>query len=162
MPFRRSNKRPINSEKHEITWSFLADASAGFTVDLAVGTKDVTSASEVRVGSVVNSVFVEFNVSNNASTLMVFHWKFQKSPFGTALSNASTYDQVDKRFTFKRGMEMLPNSSTDTMQIKRIFVIRVPPRFRRMGDGDKLQLQFQKTSATGTNLCGIAIYKEYF
>ncbi len=151
-----------HSEKHEITWSNLADASASFTITIATGTKDVTAASEVRIGSIINAVYLEFNVNNDATTDMIFHWAVRKSPFGTTMTNSGTYDQVDKRFILKRGMEMLPASSSDSMLFKRIVVVKIPKKYQRMGDGDALELQAQKSSATATNFCGFAIFREQY
>ncbi len=155
--------RPVvNTEKHEITWTKLADAAIAQDVVIATGTKDVTAAGEVRIGSHIDWVYIEFNVSNDATTDMVFHWSFIKGPFGTTITNPSTYDQPDKRFIIKRGMEMLPASSADSIIYKRIFVVKIPPRMRRMGDGDNLILKVQKTSATATNYCGFAVFKEKY
>ncbi len=151
-----------HSEKHEITWSNLADASASFLITIATGTKDVTAVTEVRIGSIIKWVYIEMNIGNDATTDMIFHWKVHKSPFGTTMTNAGIYDQVDKRFIMKRGMEMLPASSADSLLVKRIFVVKIPKRYQRMGDGDALELQVQKSSATATNFCGFGIFREEY
>ncbi len=162
MPFRtRRDLHPVNQEKHEITWSKLADASATQDIQIAIGTKDVTGVEEVRIGSHINWLYVEFNVTNDATTDMIFHWKIVKEPFGTNTTAASTYDQIDKRFIMKRGMEMLSASEPGTI-FKRMFTVKIPQRFRRMGDTDQLILKVTKSSATATNFCGFIVFKETF
>ncbi len=61
-------------------------------------------------------------------------------------------------------MEMLPQipiGSGGTVQTKRIFVVRIPPRMRRFAENDKLSLYYKSSSASNVNYCGIAIFKEY-
>ena len=166
MPFRSRQRylHPVNSEKHEVTWSKLADASASQDITIVKGVHDVSTgtAVEVRVGAKVGFIFIEFNVGNDAGTDMVFHWSIYKKPFGTTHTNSSTYNQIDKRFIFKRGMEMLPASSADSFQVKRVFGVAIPPKFSRIGDSDEIVIDIQKSSATATNFCGFAIFKEIY
>ncbi len=163
MPFRRGNfLRPIQTKKHEITWSNLAqNASSVQLVDLAIGVEPASAnvAAEVLVGANVKSVYLEFHFSSqDVTNPKVIHWCIAKEPFGTNLSVPSLYNQKDRRFIFKRGMEMLP-ADTSTV-FKRIFVVRIPPKFARMGDSDKLFFSYICSSTETINACGIAIYKE--
>ncbi len=154
--------RPVNSIKHEITWSDLAiDASAIIVKDIAIGVEppDKNLATEVAIGSTVRSIYFEFHFSAQTTTNpKVIHWTIGKEPFGTNLGSPSSYNTIDRRFIFKRGMEMLPADKSTVF--KRIFVVRIPPRFRRIGDNDKLFLRYISTSAETINACGFAIYKE--
>ncbi len=161
MVFRRSRLKGKSSEKHEITWSFLGDANASQNISLAIGTDSRAAVTDVRIGSQIPWLYVEMNIGNDATTDMVFHWKIAKEPFGTTLTNASTYNQIDKRFIIKRGMEMLPASEPGTI-FKRIFSVSIPPRMQRMGDTDQFVLDVQKSSATATNFCGFVVYKELY
>ncbi len=161
--------RPVKTEKHEITWSNLAqNASTLQVINLITAVQTPATATNVEIGSTVRSIYLETNLNgvDNSSAAQVFHWAVLKSPAGdpTFDTDPATYNTSRKRFILKRGMEMLPDiplGSGGTVQTKRIFVVRIPPRMRRFGDGDQLQLVYKSTSASGINYCGIGIYKEY-
>ncbi len=159
--------RPVVTLKHEVTWSFLVhNASVKQTVDLVDGIEAPVSASGVQIGSIVKSVFFEFNLNgvDNSGSAQVFHWYVMKVPASLATPNPTSYNSDQKKFILHRGMEMLPAiiaGSGGTIQTKRVFVVKIPPRLRRFDDGDKLQFVYQSTSASNINFCGIAIYKEF-
>ncbi len=161
--------RPVKSEKHEITWSNLAqNASTIKEVVFAQALANPSLAIDVDVGCTIKGFYVEFNLNgvDNSSGAQVFHWSIMKSPAGdpTFDIDPATYNTTRKRFIFKRGMEMLPDiplGSGGTVQTKRIFFVALPPRFRRMGDGDQVKLLYKSTSASGVNFCGITIFKEF-
>ncbi len=174
MPFsRRANRlRPINSQKHESTWSFLLhNASGPQTIDLIVGedrgTIDTNNPPEVQIGSKVNSVYIEFNLNgvDNSGTAQIFHWMIIKNPNSQISGiDPSDYNKDFKSKILKRGMEMLPEiplGSGGTVQTKRIFVVKIPRGLSRIGQNDKLQLVYKSTSASSINFCGIWIFKEY-
>jgi len=168
MPIRRAfSLRPVNSLKHEITWSNLGqDASGGINVEIVEGVENPVSPDEVDTASIVKSIYFEFNLNgvDNSGTVQVFHWQIIKVNGGMAFSIASFYNTDQKKYIIKRGMEMLPQipiGSGGTVQTKRIFVVKLPPRMRRFDDGDKLILNYVSTSASNINFCGIAIYKEF-
>ncbi len=167
MPYSRRSLalRPVNSRKHEITWSNLGqDAGSTATViDLAIGVEppDKNLGSEVLIGSKVRNIYFEFHFSaDSVAAVNVIHWTIGKEPFNTNLSNPNTYQQADRRFIFKRGMEMLPKDVSTVF--KRIFVVRIPPKFNRIGDSDKLFFKYQAAITNTINACGIAIYKELY
>ncbi len=155
---------PVNTQKHEITWSNLSqDASTVQKIAIAngkeAGAVTTATASDVIIGAHVKSIYFEFHFSPQATGVAkVVHWSVTKEPFNTNVSAPNLYNQQDKRFTFKRGMEMLPvNVST---VFKRIFVVKIPPRFSRMGDNDLLSFNYVCSSSEAINACGFAIYKE--
>ncbi len=170
--YRRGNSlRPVNSQKHENTWSFLIqNASATQIIDVIKGTERGTIATatpeEVQIGASISSVYFEFNLNgvDNSGTAQVFHWLVMKNPANKFSANPLTYNSDAKRHILKRGMEMLPEiplGSGGTVQTKRIFVIRIPRGLRRFGDNDRLQFIYRSTSASSINFCGITIFKEY-
>ncbi len=172
MPISRAlSLRPVTSEKHEITGTFLAqNASTTQEIEIIEGINVLTGVSDqVTIGSTVKNVFFEFNLNgvNNSGASQVFHWMVIKNPSGeleTADLDPILYNQKIKRHILKRGMEMLPEVPLDsggTVQTKRIFVVKIPPRMRRFGDGDRLEFVYRSTSASGINLCIIAIYKAF-
>ncbi len=161
--------RPVKTEKHEITWSNLGEnASTVKSVTLITSVAgEPGTAIQVETGSKVRSIYIEFNLNgvDNSGTVQVFHWMIYKSPAGSfGVVDPTTYDSASKRFIFKRGMEMLPEiplGSGGTVQTKRIFVLRIPPRFNRFGESDNLILSYKSTSSSGINFCGIGIFKEF-
>ncbi len=162
MGFRRSLQlRPVKSEKEEITASLLAaDRSSNLVSILATAVDSPTVAGQVEIGDTVRSIFIEFNVSAQTTTNpKVFHWCVEKVPAGGTATVPSLYDNNNKKQILHRGMEMLP-ADTSTV-FKRIFVVRIPPRLRRMGDGDVISLNVIATSAETINYCFFAIYKHF-
>ncbi len=159
---RRNFLRPIHTNKHENTWSNLGqNASTVQEIVIASGVDQANkdSATEVEIGSHVKSIYFEFHFSPaQTGNVNVIHWTIRKLPFATTATIPSLYFQVDRRFIFKRGMEMLPTNVSTVF--KRIFVVKIPRGASRMGDGDKLVLQYIASSTQTINACGIAIYKE--
>ncbi len=161
MPSRAMSLRPVHSEKKETSWSNLGqNASTTISINLAFGKQaaDVDAATDVITGSTVRWIYFEFHFA--ASTITspkVIHWQIVKRPFNTTISIPSTYNSADKRFVIRRGMEMLPKDVATVF--KRVFVVKIPPRMRRIGDQDVIQFQYIASSAESINACGIAIYK---
>lgn len=156
--------RPVQSEKREITFTnLIQDAgTADIQIDVieAVDAGNVNLDKEVINGARISWVFFEINFSaNNVTTSKVVHWKIQKIPSGlTGISNANVYNANDKKFIFKRGMEMLPINGSSS-QTKRIFAVRIPKRYRAFQEEDKLVIRYRCTDTTPINVCGVAIYK---
>ncbi len=163
MPFRnRFRSAPVKSDKHEITWSNLAqDASSIQTVTLVdvVQPTAKNTSTEIGIGSHVYSIYFEFHFSANVVTNpKVIHWQISAYPDGATTGAPSLYYQTDRARIFKRGMEMLPKD-TGTV-FKRIFVARVPKKSQRLPEDGNISFQYISTSAEAINACGIAIYKE--
>ncbi len=153
----------IQSKKHEVTWSNLGqNASTVQKIPIVKGTDPgtVTADVDVAIGNHVKSVYFEFHFSAaSTGNANVIHWAFVKEPFTTNISNPNTYNQTDRRFIMKRGMEMLPvNVST---VFKRIFVVKIPKVYQRVGDLDQYTFQYIASSTETINACGISIYKSY-
>ncbi len=159
--------RPVVSLKHEVTWTFLVqNASAVQTIVLIDAIESPTTASNVDIASIVKSIYIEFNLNgvDNSGASQVFHWEIIKIPAGLTQPAPNAYMTDQKKFILKRGMEMLPAipiGSGGTVQTKRIFVVKLPPRLRRFDDGDQLLLKYIATSASAINFCGFGIYKEF-
>ncbi len=161
--------RPVKSEKHEITWSNLGqNASTPQSITITNAIANPVAAVDVDVGSTIRYIYFETNLNgvDNSGTVQVFHWLIVKAPAGdpTFDLDPTSYNTSRKRFILKRGMEMLPEiplGSGGTVQTKRIFVVKLPPRIRRQGDADQIKLMYKSTSTSGINYCGIAIFKEF-
>ncbi len=168
-PFRRNNYlRPVKTEKHEGTWSNLAqNASTTQNITLVNAvTGEPVGATDVETGSHVKWIYIEFNLNgvNNSGASQVFHWLIYKSPKGAITMDPLLYDTTDKSLVLKRGMEMLPEVPLDsggTVQTKRQFTIKIPKFMQRVSELDLFRLSYRSSSASGINYCGFFIFKEF-
>ncbi len=168
MPYRRRRMiAPIKSDKHEITWSNLATdygtATVSVTLVKGVESANKDASTECEVGSQVKNIYIEFNVAAQTITNpKVLHWEVLLKPFGSAggSSNPSLYYQIARNQVIKRGMEMLPANVATVY--KRVFVVKIPKKARRIGDDDQIAFVARCSSTESINLCGFAIYKEFY
>ncbi len=166
MPFSRRNLAPvIQSRKHEVFWTNLSENNSTVTtIVLAKGTQaaDITDATptEVQTGATIRAIFLEFHfAAETITSAKTVHWAIGKQPFGTSIGNPNLPMLAQRRFIFKRGMEMLPKDVATVF--KRIVVVRIPPRFRRLGINDELVFKYITSSVETINACGIAVYKAF-
>ncbi len=154
--------RPVHSEKVEqIHTRLAADNSTVQEVIIAKAVRNPTADLECEIGSTISSVYVEFNTSGQTVTNPSrLDWLIQKSPSGVNAVTPNQNNPVARRFIFKRGIEMFP-SATSTV-FKRIFVVRIPPRFKRMGEADELLFRYINSSSQTMNMCAIFIHKVFF
>ncbi len=165
MVFRRRNLQPIKTDKHEITFSHLGtDFGTGtIIVPLVIGvpSADKNTATECEIGSRVNAIYVEMNIAAETVTnAKILHWSIQGGPEGTTLENPSLYYQGNRAAIIKRGMEMLPKDVGTVY--KRVFLVIIPKKFRRITENGFISLLFRGSSTESLNVCGIAIYKEFY
>ncbi len=161
MPY--SRMRPvIHSEKHEVTWSNLAqNASAIQTINICnpVNPTLKDGPSEVLIGSSVRSLYFEFHFSAQVTTNpKVVHWQVMMERTGQTATSPASYDTVAKSQIFKRGMEMLPSDQSTVF--KRILVVRIPKFMQRQKENSDIRFQYIVSSAETINACGFVIYKE--
>ncbi len=120
---------------------------------------NVTADTEVAIGNRVTSVFFEFHFSAaQTGNVNVVHWAFVKEPFTTDITAPNLYNQKDRRFIMKRGMEMLPVNVATVF--KRVLVMKIPRIYHRVGDLDQYTFQYIASSTQTINACGFAVYKE--
>ncbi len=161
MPF--SRRRPvIHSEKHEVTWSNLAqNASTTQTINLCnpVNPTVKDGPSEVLIGASVRSFYFEFHFSAQVVTNpKVIHWIILQERIGQTTGTPATYDQPEKSQIFKRGMEMLPADQSTVF--KRIFTVKIPRFMQRQKENSDIRLEYICSSTETINACGFCIYKE--
>ena len=167
MAFHRRNRflAPLKTDKHEVTFSFLAaDAgTANLSVNFAtvVAAEDKGASTECMVGSHVRSIFIEMNIAAETITNpKIVHWLVEFKSVNQTGSTPTLYYQDDRSIISKRGMEMLPKAVSTVY--KRIFVVRVPKKAQRMTMGSTMTLKFRCTSTEAINICGFVIYKEQY
>ncbi len=164
MPLRRARYAPLQSNKHEVTFSHLAqDSSSNQTVTLATGTDaaDKNTSIEVGIGSHIKWIFCEFNFAAETITeVKQVHWAFRFVPSGQTPSGASQLFGTDRAFVIKRGMEMLPKNVSTVF--KRVFVLPIPKKYQRITDAGSLIFTYIASSSNTMNACGIFVYKELY
>ncbi len=150
------------TEKNELSFSNLSqNAGAGVvSVNVLLAKKDPSGVEEVKTGSHLRWLYVEFNVSSETlTTTKIFHWQLVHIPFGLVSTGDPTlYDQTYKAMVLKRGMEMLVKDNQSL--VKRIFTIK-GKMVGRFKDGDIIQFQYKASSTETINVCGIFISKTY-
>ncbi len=155
-------RAPIQSRKHEITWSNIGQDAATSTIRIVLlkgteaGAITDATASEIKSGAKLNWIYFEFHFSAaQTGNVNVIHWNIAFEPVGTATQIANAYQQPQRRFIMKRGMEMLPTNVSTVF--KRIFTVAIPKKFQRVGIDDEYTFNYQATSTQTINACGIAI-----
>ncbi len=164
MPFHR-RFRPINkTDKHEVTWTALAEnASAVKTITIAdaVPVADKDAGQEVSIGSHITWIYFEFHFSAQVTTNpKTIHWQVISNPLGMTIGTPSSVYQNDRSYIMKRGMEMLPSDQSTVF--KRIFTVKIPRIYQRQKDGNKILFRYIASSAETINSCGVVIYKERY
>ncbi len=165
MPFGRRRGPILKTDKHEVTWTFLAqNASAVQSVVITNGvqTADADNPTDIEVGNHVKSMYFEFHFSPQVITNpKVIHWEILLRPQGVVPSSAtpSAYYQSGRNLVIKRGMEMLPAAAGTVY--KRVFVVRIPKKAQRVGEADAINFRYICSSAETINTCGIVIFKEW-
>ncbi len=161
----RQRYAPLQSDKHEITWSNLSQDAGTSKVNINLITpvqpasKNVST--EVGIGSKVGYLYFEFNLSaQTTGVVKVVHWTVSVTRTGQTQGEPNTYYQPDRSQILKRGMEMLPNSVGTVF--KRIFVVKIPKTYQRMRENQTFQLQYKTNTTESLNMCGIVIYKELY
>ncbi len=165
MPYgRRRMVAPLKSDKHEVTWSDLAiDASSVVAKTLVFGVQsaDKNTSTECEIGSHVRSIYFEINFAAETITNpKVIHWAINVFKEGETSTIPSLYYQLDRSTIIKRGMEMLPKSVATVY--KRVFVVRIPKKAQRISANTRFQFRYISTLAETVNVCGFAIYKEFY
>ncbi len=131
-------------------------------ITLAKGTQaaDVTDSvgTEVQTGATIPWLYFEFHFSaENVTSTKVIHWVIAHEPFGSNTSTPSTYQTITRKHILKRGMEMLPKDVGTVF--KRIFTVKIPKRYQRLGISDEFTFNYTSSSAESINACGINIFR---
>ncbi len=163
MPGRFRGGSPLISNKHEITWSNLAQNASSIINITLVNVKasaDTDVASDVEVGHKVGAMYFEIHfAAENITNPKVIHWSVELIRAGQASPVPSTYFQDTRSQILHRGMEMLPKDVATVF--KRIFVVKIPRGFSRAKMNQQIAFRYISTSAETINACGFVIFKDY-
>ena len=156
-------QRPIvNSNKHEVTYSHLAQDSSTkqsivLSLGIEAGSKNIST--EVSIGSHIKWIFCEFQFSAETITeVKTIHWVIRYVPPGQVASGPNALFGNDRSYVLKRGMEMLPKDVGTVY--KRVFTVKIPRKYVRQQDNGGFVFEYIASSSNTMNSCGIFIYKE--
>jgi len=156
----------VHSTKHIVQFS-IRTIEAGTTEDLliatavAVGSKNVPN--EVEEGSSIKACFIELWVRAGSATASsgqhVLFKKSQGQGFPTTTNMAQLHDWTNKKNILFTQMGLFNDQDADAVRIFGGWY-KIPKGKQRFGLGDQLAVTGFST-AIDTQICGVAIYKEY-
>ncbi len=161
--------RPIHRIKHVVDFQTAVPANTQIdqVIVSASDTPDLGSQAEVETGATVNSIYITTEVvASETSTTDTpnFYWIMFKNPGNNlTMPNGNAVGTNDnKRYVIHQEMVML--QPVDGGVPRNVFkgVISIPRGFRRMGPGDRIEVQlFIPSTGTAVNACTQAHYKEF-
>ncbi len=159
-------KNVVKHIKQNSKFTVAAGALTSATVVHAVSVTNVTdNAIEVREGSTVKALILEYWVSSNLNagqtSFVVCVEKVQNLAGGmtfTESQNLHTYANKRNVLYMTQGLAN-PLDGVAMPVLNQILLI--PKGKQRMAQGDKIILSFAFTAGTGS-VCGKTIFKEYY
>jgi len=165
---RRMSLRPVNSTKNIVDVSgvlAIGSTTSVNLVDAVQSLSDPPQPSQVQKASTVSSIYLSvFVLGNSGSASGLVDWYVWKDAGGSNQASPDTPTAGNtnasnlKRFIFHEEKGLAATQDGTPMVFK--GVIRIPPRFRRMGQNDIIQLRLLSPVAD-MQFCVKAIYKWY-
>ncbi len=157
----------IITEKHILQRSLFTIAGGAITnVNIATAVADPAAASvtDVREGSKISAVYVEFWVQTDDAALGASVVTLEKLPSATpamiAADSAALNSYPNKKNILYTQQGLSPNNVTYPMVVIKGW-FKIPKGKQRFGLGDRLFLNIL-AQANGLNVCGVAVYKEQY
>ncbi len=131
----------------------------------AVPLPGVTNANDVRAGSVIKAVYLEYWITSDSSTVFgTFNITVEKKGQGaTAMSFGQSVNLMaypNKKNILYTTQGIIGKDVNNAVPILKQW-IAIPKGKQRFGNDDELVVNFSAITQT-QNVCGIAIYKEYY
>jgi len=159
---RMSRLRPINSVKNVVDSEGAILAATTSTSDLVIGVRTLATTInpiQVPVGAVVNSIFLSvYILGSGGSDSEIINWYIAKNPNNslTLPAPGATGASANRRWILHEEKGIYATQDGTPMVFK--GVIRIPPKMRRIGDGDRISVLIRSTLGV-PNFCIKAIYK---
>jgi len=160
----RSAKRPINSVKNVVDSEGALVAATTSTTDLVIGVRTLATTInpiQVPVGAVVNGIYLSiFILGSGGADSEIVNWYIAKNPNNslTLPAPGATGPSANRRWILHEEKGIYATQDGTPMVFK--GVIKIPPRMRRIGDGDRISVLIRTTLGV-PNFCVKAIYKWY-
>ncbi len=158
---------PVNTIKHVIDRQIGVILNVRDAIDLVQGDENPVLANDIEVvtGSHVKSLFLNVQVAASstaalANIYMMVYGNPGSNIASGSIPNANVVGTSDfKKMVFHQEMIMTEKNTTAFPRTLFRGVIRVPRKFQRIGQNDRIAVQF---FAPGVNydLCFQCIYKE--
>ncbi len=165
--------RPVDSRKHvvDVASSTVLAVLTAIPIIEVQDSPVLSGVTQVSPGSTVNAIYlrVEAMATNQWSGVPRIYMAVYKDPGGNAGNPDpnSIGDDDRKRFVIHQEMTMLAGTLSGTDNFPRTMfqgVIKLPPRIRRMGYGDRVRVLLQNGTGESTGLASVCvqcIYKEF-
>jgi len=159
----------INSDKHyrPITLTTVADNTA-LSISVVIARKNPADvSSEIRSGAVVKAVFVELWMLSSASQPTFQVTTIEKIPADgsdpTSAQMSDLYTYSNKKNILRTSQGLVGDANSNPIPIFRDW-IRIPKGKQRFGLDDRfvITVAARGESNNDIEICGIAIYKEYY
>ncbi len=168
--FRRRMQAPINTRKHFVPFTNTVVANGvrqALTVVQSVVAPAVANVFEVKEGSVLKAIHVEYWIINTGATNTdtQFIFTVEKVPVGapgvtfTNMSNLMSYENKRNIFYTSQGVLGPQIDGSPSIPVIKDWLL-IPKGKQRFGLGDRIQVSLAAIGTT-INFCGISIYKEY-
>ncbi len=126
----------------------------------------LSATSQVVTGSIVNTIYLEVWMYGNAvaGVNSPVTWQLCKNPGNnlTFLGPETAGSDDNKKWIFAMGKGLLGASGNGQPGYLIRGWFRIPPKMRRMGFDDEIQLIVKNDTANDINICKLFIYKWYF
>ncbi len=160
--------RPINSIKHivDIQGALTVGAKSNNVLVSSVESPTNAAAADVQQGGRVSSLFLNVQVNaTSEAALGNAYFIIYKNPGNNIapgeIPNANATGTSDfKKQIFHTEMAMLSDAASDIPIVLFKGVLKIPPRFQRMGIKDQILVQLFSPGVTA-EYCIECIYKEY-
>ncbi len=154
----------INSEKHIIQQSVETVVFGNRKiVEIADATASPTLNQDVRIGSEIKAVFLEYWLNGTGAQQTSQVAMFLKVPADAPIATTDLNDlhkYANKKNIFYTTQGLVGDSNSNPIPIIRQW-IKIPKGKQRMGQGDKLIFAIIGLTAD-VDICGLSVYKEYF
>jgi len=164
----QSSKRPIVSNKEIIdTVAFLVTGGVTTDINIASAVNNYTGTIGTQpLGSSLLGFYIETSASNGDSIVNRIDWYLCKRTSGTPFSSfpipGATGGDVNRKWIFHESKGIGQGEAVSTLggQTSRMReFIKIPKRFRRMGEADFWSIRVG--ASTDYNFCLKVIYKWY-
>jgi len=166
---------PVHSLKHIVDTATSAIPGGVTTTVILAESKtspSLSAVTEVNDGSTINAVFLRVEIVHNSGTFTtiprIYMMVFKNPGNNLALPFPGGAGASDaKRYIIHQEMAMITQAASDAGTFPRTLfqgVVKLPPRLKRMGYNDRLQIGYSLDVAESTgiiNVCTQCIYKEF-
>ncbi len=156
----------VNSNKHYVQEPLTAIASGANANVLVAQSVEATLANqafEVRSGSVIKAVYLEFWVkddSNVQGNVLLSFLKTTDLQSPTSTDMITLHNYTNKKNVFYHTQGLTNNDTSNAIPFIRGWY-KIPKGKQRMGLGDSLFVAIT-AQTSGQVYCGFATYKEYY